>query len=160
MNLKKQKNYYCYILKNNLEQYSKRTYNGYTTNLKRRIRQHNGELKGGAKRTSRIGKGYWEFYVIITGFPDKINTLQCEYRILKPTNKKRRPGRYNSQEGRIKGLVEVLKLDKWTNNSTIQNINLNLTIYVNKKFSNLFIDIPSNFKINFVDNVMDIIEHI
>ena len=41
-------NYICYILK-----CGNYTYNGCTNNFKRRIRQHNGEIVGGAKCTSR-----------------------------------------------------------------------------------------------------------
>ena len=36
------KTMYCYFLRS-----ENRTYNGYTVDLKRRLRQHNGELKGG-----------------------------------------------------------------------------------------------------------------
>ena len=42
--------YYVYLLINNVHN---RTYLGITNNLKRRIRQHNCEIKGGAKYTSR-----------------------------------------------------------------------------------------------------------
>lgn len=35
------------------------TYVGITNNFEKRIRQHNGEIKGGAKNTRR-GKGFWE----------------------------------------------------------------------------------------------------
>ena len=38
--------YVCYILKS-----GNRTYNGSTNNMRRRLRQHNGEIKGGAKYT-------------------------------------------------------------------------------------------------------------
>jgi hypothetical protein len=36
------KTMYCYFLRS-----QNRTYNGYTVDLERRLRQHNGELKGG-----------------------------------------------------------------------------------------------------------------
>ena len=42
------KPHYCYFL-----QSKNRTYNGYTVDLHRRLRQHNGELAGGAKVTTR-----------------------------------------------------------------------------------------------------------
>lgn len=79
--------YYCYILKNGD---NNRTYNGFTTNPRRRIRQHNGEIKGGAKYTEKFGSN-WEYYFIMTGFPDSINALQCEWKIRHPTNKKKGP---------------------------------------------------------------------
>ena len=46
-----------------------RTYIGVTNNLKRRIRQHNGLLKGGAKYTRNFkGLGEWKYYMYISGY--------------------------------------------------------------------------------------------
>lgn len=47
--------WYCYILRNKLEQFKHNTYNGSTNNPLRRLRQHNEEIKGGARATH--GKG-------------------------------------------------------------------------------------------------------
>ena len=41
--------WYCYILRNKQPQYSHLTYNGSTNNPKRRLRQHNEEISGGAR---------------------------------------------------------------------------------------------------------------
>ena len=43
------KTMYCYFLRS-----ENRTYNGYTVDLKRRLRQHNGELKGGCLRFPQL----------------------------------------------------------------------------------------------------------
>ena len=80
--------YYCYILRNNSEEYKNYTYNGYTVNPWRRVRQHNGIIKGGAKATAKKNNA-WEVYVLITGFVTSNNALSCEWRIKKPLNKKR-----------------------------------------------------------------------
>lgn len=141
-------NYYCYILKNNE---NNNTYNGFTVNPKRRLRQHNQEIVGGAKYTKKYGNRNWEMYVLITGFPDDINALQCEWRIKHPDNKRKRSAKYNSPIGRIKGLCEVLKLQKWTNQSTILNENINLTVWIKSEFEYLLTDIPNNIKIIPVD---------
>ena len=66
----KENNHYCYILYN-INQ-PQRTYVGYTTNPLRRIRQHNGFLKGGAKATS--GKGEWAFLLLVTSPSFNTNT--------------------------------------------------------------------------------------
>ena len=52
-------NYVCYILK-----CGNYTYNGCTNNFKRRIRQHNGEIVGGAKCTFRRGFRIKNFFYI------------------------------------------------------------------------------------------------
>lgn len=45
--------YFCYLLTSCDPKYKNHTYVGFTVNPKRRIRQHNGELTNGAKRTTR-----------------------------------------------------------------------------------------------------------
>jgi len=52
---------YCYIIR---IADKNRTYVGYTIEPKRRIQQHNGILKGGAKATSISNS--WQFLAIIT----------------------------------------------------------------------------------------------
>ena len=57
------------------------TYIGITNNPERRLRQHNGEIKGGAKYTSfKKGNGKWEFYGFILGV-DKHEALSIEKKI-------------------------------------------------------------------------------
>ena len=58
-------NYNVYILKNTK---NNRTYVGITNNLDRRLRQHNGIIKGGAKYTHNFkGSGEWLFHMYISG---------------------------------------------------------------------------------------------
>lgn len=56
---------------------SKQTYIGATVDLDRRLRQHNGEIKGGAKFTR--GK-QWTRLAYVSGFPDWNSALQFEWR--------------------------------------------------------------------------------
>lgn len=57
-------NWSLYLLTNQSEN---RTYVGITTNLKRRLRQHNGEIRGGAKATR--GRGPWHVVFEIQHLP-------------------------------------------------------------------------------------------
>jgi len=58
------------------------TYVGATVDLDRRLRQHNKEIKGGAKATGKkVVKGNtWRRICHISGFPDWQSTLQFEWR--------------------------------------------------------------------------------
>ena len=57
------------------------TYIGITNNPERRLRQHNGEIKGGAKYTSiKKGNGKWDYYGFILGL-EKNEALSIEKKI-------------------------------------------------------------------------------
>jgi len=56
----------------------KHTYVGYTVDFKRRLRQHNREIKGGAKATA--GRK-WQMILQITGLPDKHHALSLEWHL-------------------------------------------------------------------------------
>lgn len=148
-----EKIHYCYLLRNSYEPHKNRTYNGYTIDPKKRIRQHNQEIKGGAKYTKKWGDKKWEIYVLIKGYPDNKNALQCEWKIKHPISKKIRPKRYNSPKGRVIGLNSILKLEKWTKQSCYMNCNINLEIWIIKEYANYLTDIPDNYKINIVDKI-------
>ena len=147
------RSYYCYLLRNHHKPHINRTYNGYTVNPAKRIRQHNQEIKGGAKYTKIWGEKTWEIYCLITGFPDHHNALQCEWRIKHPAPKRTRPQRYNSPEGRIIGLNEILKLDRWTGSSTIDNKDLELKIWILEEYADLLTDIPDNIDVDIVSKI-------
>jgi putative endonuclease len=76
-------NYIIYVLVNTC---NSSTYIGITNNKERRLRQHNGELVGGAKYTcAKKGDGEWIFYGWITSKFDtgleKKRVLSIEKRI-------------------------------------------------------------------------------
>lgn len=149
--IKKDKNtWYCYILRNKLDQYRHCTYNGSTNDPIRRLRQHNQEIKGGAKVTSAKPPGSWEYYAVLSGFPDHINALSCEWRIKCPTGRPgKRDARYNGVINRAKSLNEILVLDQWTKQCTVRNSDYALKLlitddvasYINRAI------IPSNIEI-------------
>lgn len=74
--------WYVYLLHNKL---SNRTYIGCTTDYKRRLRQHNREIAGGAKSTN-IGKGSWVLRRVLTGFENRSIAMRWE-KILKLRSK-------------------------------------------------------------------------
>ena len=110
-----------YLLKN-----ENKSYIGYTNDFKRRLRQHNGEIKGGAKYTSKYDN--WSPICIVDGFQTKSEAMQCEWRL------KRVKGYYK----RLKYLSQILqKNKKWTKNSPLIS-SQNLSIYVTDQFKHLF----------------------
>lgn len=100
--------HFCYILKS-AHPKSNYTYNGYTVNLERRIRQHNGVITGGARTTK--ARRPWEFIMVITSANDNFNRntgLQLEWRIRFPTNVKPRPTEFQGPIGRIQAIDSAL----------------------------------------------------
>lgn len=66
----------CYLLKSSV---CDRVYIGYTVDFPRRIRQHNGEIVGGAKKTKRFRP--WIPVCVVYGFKDNHSALRFEYRL-------------------------------------------------------------------------------
>jgi predicted GIY-YIG superfamily endonuclease len=96
---------YCYII---YSPSKNRTYVGYTVEPTRRIRQHNGIIKGGAKATSIASD--WRFLSIITSDSPaftNILALSIEWHLKHPSGKRRDP-KYWGVDGRLKGIIEVL----------------------------------------------------
>jgi predicted GIY-YIG superfamily endonuclease len=106
--------YHCYLIKNN----SNGTYIGYTADLQRRLRQHNGEIVGGAKATCQDKS--WQFIATVSGFPTQHFAKRFEYYWKhKPA---KLTGRYRSTRGmfeRQQRAVELLQEAEW--------LSLNLT---------------------------------
>jgi|UniRef100_A0A6C0BFV4 predicted GIY-YIG superfamily endonuclease len=106
---------YCYILYNVKDN---KTYNGYTVDLKKRIRQHNNIIKGGAKYTTteskQYGSNHWKYLCIVTcDMLTKHEALSLEWHIRYPTGVKPRPSEYKGPLGRIKSIYDVLCKDKF-----------------------------------------------
>jgi predicted GIY-YIG superfamily endonuclease len=105
------------------------TYNGYTNCVQRRIRQHNGEITGGAKATRN--KGPWFFMAVIYS-PQytKHTAMSLEWHIRYPTNKKPRPKEFAGPAGRIRALPMSLAHDKFSDHT--------FTIYIHPSYYDMF----------------------
>lgn len=84
------------------------TYVGFSTNVDRRLRQHNCEIQGGAKATK--GKS-WKRICIVTGFPDQTSALQFEWKWKNITRKIK--GK-SAVERRCQALLQLLNSDRST----------------------------------------------
>jgi putative endonuclease len=95
------------------------TYVGATVDLDKRLRQHNKEIKGGAKYTSsKVSQGeLWMRVAHVEGFPDWQSALQFEWRwkqLTRINKEKLKP-----LEKRIIALKKLLSLDRPTSKSKL-----------------------------------------
>jgi structure-specific endonuclease subunit SLX1 len=91
------------------------TYVGATVDLNKRLRQHNKEIKGGAKATSnKVLKGEtWIRVAHVEGFPDWQAALQFEWR-WKQLSRKIQSTVKEPLERRMKALKLLLELERPT----------------------------------------------
>jgi len=92
----------------------KSTYIGATVDLERRLRQHQGEITGGAHATTaKVCKGEtWTRACHVSGFPDWQAALQFEWR-WKQLSRKLSP-RLLPLERRMQALKQLLSLERPT----------------------------------------------
>lgn len=90
------------------------TYVGATVDLERRLRQHNKEIKGGARATGiKVSEGeIWRRAAYVSGFPDWQAALQFEWRWKQLSRKL--PIKMKPLERRIKALRQLLDLPQST----------------------------------------------
>ena len=110
-----------------------RSYVGMTNDFFHRLRQHNGELQGGAKYTSCFGKD-WYPILIIDGFQTMKEAMQCEWKL------KRKKGLAQRVEWAHTLLTSHLK---WTSRSP-EIISQNLKIYIDDEYKKIFTNYPTN----------------
>ena len=116
------KNYIVYLLYNTC---NNKTYLGITNNSERRIRQHNGELKGGAKYTRAFkGIGCWKYYLKISNL-DKSSALSIE-RTAK--NLRKRAKGKTPIEKRLDVLLPIVKKYNRTHIEYYKIVNYNLKL--------------------------------
>lgn len=91
------------------------TYVGVSPDPVRRLRQHNAEIKGGAKYTtskSGNGVGGWRHVCIVRGFKEPREALQFEWAV-----KHVAPRKTRGIGPRMQKLAAVLDKSKWTSNA-------------------------------------------
>jgi len=96
------------------------TYVGSSVNPDHRLRQHNGEIKGGAKATAARGPGAWHRAAFLQGF-DKTAALQFEWRWKRLTRRAAGASRLEAfgpraggLEKRLAALAQLLRLERPT----------------------------------------------
>ena len=97
-----------YLIKNN-----NYTYAGVSPDPIRRLRQHNGEIKGGAKYTTSKGPG-WTHICLVKGFQDKIQSMQFEWAV-----KHAPPRNAGGIINRTQKLISVCSKERWTSNAPL-----------------------------------------
>lgn len=100
--------YQCYLL---VSETGDGTYIGVTSDMRRRLRQHNGEIKGGAKATRRARP--WRVVCTVQGFPDYRSVLQFEY----GWKSTRGTAASSVVKRRLGGLSALLRRDRWSRNA-------------------------------------------
>lgn len=103
--------YYVYLLQSLSN--PKKTYIGYTIDPVRRLRQHNGEITGGAERTKYARP--WKMICYVTGFPNSKTALQFEW--LNNHAKKMGLTQRNGVKGRIKTICDALQKPRFASTS-------------------------------------------
>lgn len=68
----------CYVI---ISLNHNKIYIGYTVDFQKRLRQHNGEITGGAKKTCKYAP--WKLLCFVKGFIDNHMALRFEYRMHK-----------------------------------------------------------------------------
>ncbi len=122
--------WYFYIIRN-----KNSTYAGVSPDPTRRLRQHNGEIKGGAKYTTSKGPG-WEHICLVKGFQDKIQSMQFEWAV-----KHVPPRNAGGIINRIQKLFSVCNKERWTTKAPLAK-NIPLEIYWIDKPEGQFIQLP------------------
>lgn len=91
-----------------------RTYVGCTVHLARRLRQHNGDLAGGAAQTRR-GRP-WHVECVVEGFRTRTEALQFEFAWRRVHRRDRQP---YTCAGRRASLARLRELPRWSRNAPL-----------------------------------------
>lgn len=91
-----------------------KTYVGASCDLTKRLRQHNGEIAGGAAQTR--GARPWTVQCTVTGFETRQHALQFEF-AWRRVHRRMRPRPPYTLQGRRASLERLLSLPRWSRNA-------------------------------------------
>ena len=117
-----------------------RTYVGSTNHATRRLRQHNGELCGGAKSPTR-GRP-WRHAAIVSGFRTHSEALSFEWmwKAMPPRRRHGLPARYDK-------LRDLLRRDRWTRRAPLaEEVALTVTLHEDVCFA--IADLPAHVTVH------------
>lgn len=130
-----------------------RTYIGASNNVHRRLRQHNGEIVGGAKYTRSYRP--WKHILIVNGFT-KTQALCFEWRIkrIKASNSNKLIINHGPLLKKINNIFNVLNLEYYTKKCKASSNNLNIewiddTLYIEDRI------LPNNISQTLINNNND-----
>ena len=92
------------------------TYAGVSPDPVRRLRQHNGEISGGADQTR--GRGPWTVVYLVSGFRTRQEALQFEY-AWRRVHTHQRPRPPYTMEGRYNSLLCLMGKERWSSKSPL-----------------------------------------
>ena len=144
-----------HILRHKLDQFKLNTYTVSTNNPMRRLRQHNEEIKGVAKATHGNARA-WEICAMLSGFPDHINALSCEWRMKCPSGRPgKREAKYQRVQGRVSSLNEILPLERWTGKCIVDNCDFKFKLHILTDVMGYLdkTNVPENMEIVEVDTI-------
>jgi predicted GIY-YIG superfamily endonuclease len=105
------------------------TYVGVSPDVTRRLRQHNCEIKGGAKYTTSKTP-HWKHACIISGFNDKIQAMQFEWAL-----KHVIPRNAGGIKNRMNKLYRLFEKERWTSKSPLAvDIPLVVTYFIDLEY--------------------------
>ncbi|KAJ8907746.1 hypothetical protein NDN08_007852 [Rhodosorus marinus] len=134
----------CYLLESDApERGSKgRTYIGFTTNPRRRLRQHNGELLRGGAKSTRAHRP-WKMLLVVHGFRCQVQALQFEWAWQHPRSAKRIQTSRAGKNRRLKALEDLLKNQPWA------SIPLNVTfVDDHEQMLSAIFEIPTHMRMD------------
>ena len=89
----------------------RRVYVGSTVDVSRRIRQHNGLLSGGAKRTRSCRP--WTLGVLLWGFRDRNQALRFEWLLAHPSGRRSSVAK-SGADGVMRRVAELITKLEWS----------------------------------------------